>query len=399
MPILRAEHIYKIFGPHPQEALQMAQQGKTRQEIQDQTGHTLGVADVSFEVEQGEIVVVMGLSGSGKSTLVRCLNRLMEPTAGRVFIEDDEVTQMGRRELLHLRRHKAGMVFQQFALFPHRTVVDNVAYGLEITGEMNKKQRREKAMKAIELVGLKGWADQLPSSLSGGMQQRVGLARALAADPKIILMDEALSALDPLIRKDMQNELIELQRNLNTTIVFITHDLDEAIHLGDRIVLMKDGWVVQQGTAEEILTNPANRYVERFVEDVDMTEIMSAQTVMRKVRQVAFPSDGPRTVLTKMREAGLSNMFVVDTNWKLKGIANAEHVAKLTQQPEHERKGAAWYSSEPKRISPETPLSSIVPMMAESHEPVAVVDEKDRLKGVIVLGALLGGLAEGVKQR
>ncbi len=390
MPVLEARSVSKIFGDHPRRALPMVREGKSREEVQKATGQTIGVADVTFQVQKGEILVVMGLSGSGKSTLVRCLNRLIEPTDGEVTIEGENVTKMSHGALRYLRRHKIGMVFQRFALFPHRTVCQNAEYGLEVMGE-TPQERKTKAYRALELVGLKGWEEKYPSQLSGGMQQRVGLARALAVEPDIILMDEALSALDPLIRKDMQNEIIDLQRKLHKTIIFITHDLDEAINIGDRIVLMKDGRVVQTGTAEEILTNPANRYVERFVEDVDASKVIRAETIMKKVHEVAHKSDGPRVALHKMRDAGLSTIFAVDSHGKLTGLVRAKIAAELAKKGD----GEGLIEREVHSVRLDTPLNDIMPLFANNTDPVAVVDEEHRLKGVIVVGTLLSGLTEG----
>ena len=392
MPIIKVENLTKVFGEHPRQALDLVRQKKTRKEIVETTGQTVGVAEASFEVREGEILVIMGLSGSGKSTLVRLVNRLIEPTAGKVWIEGEEVTGMTTDELLKLRRHKIGMVFQRFALYPHRTVAENAEYGLEIQGVAPAK-RRERAMEILEMVGLKGWEHQLPAQLSGGMQQRVGLARAITTDPDIILMDEALSALDPLIRKDMQNEIIDLQRKLNKTVLFITHDLDEAINMGDRIILMKDGWIVQEGTAEEILTNPANRYVERFVEDVDMAKVVTAGGIMKKIHTVVHPADGPHVILRKLGDAGTSTLFAVDSHGKLTGFVRANKVREAVEAGTKENKGLI----EPvqKVVSTETALTEIVPMMAENFDPVAVVDDENVLKGVIVMGTLMSGLAEG----
>lgn len=396
MAILQAEHITKIFGPDPRRALSQVREGATREQIQKKFGLTIGVADVSFEVEKGEILVIMGLSGSGKSTLVRCINRLITPTDGKLYIDGEDVTSMDSRELRDLRRRKLGMVFQRFALFPHRSVVANAEYGLEVMG-VSRSKRRDKAMEALELVGLKGWEERSPDELSGGMQQRVGLARALAVDPEIILMDEALSALDPLIRKDMQNELIALQRKLHKTILFITHDLDEAINLGDRIVLMKDGRVVQTGTAEEILTNPASRYVERFVEDVDFSKVLTAESVMKPVHNVVHEGDGPRVALRKMRDSGVSSLFVVNSDGALKGLARAERMSELIDEEDSARRRD--YVEQARSVTVDTPLQEVIPMMAERRDVVAVVDDRQRLRGVMVVGALLAGLAEGVDKR
>ena len=401
MAILSVKHLSKVFGSHPQRALEYIEQGKNREDTRDATGQVIGVADVTFEVQRGEILVVMGLSGSGKSTLVRCINRLIEPTAGEVYIDDEEVTGMSRRELRELRRHKLGMVFQNFGLMPHRTVLENASYGLEVMGEPAGK-RREEAANALELVGLNGWESEYPTQLSGGMQQRVGLARALAVDPEIILMDEALSALDPLIRKDMQNELIDLQRKLEKTIVFITHDLDEAINMGDRIVLMKDGYVVQAGTAEEILTNPANDYVERFVEEVDVSKVLTAEAGIKPSRTVAHPSDGPRTILHKMKDEGVSTMFVVDAHKRLKGLVRAEEAAKLAKRegdnPATDEEKRSLIEKTDRFVSVDAPLSEVMPLMTATRDPIAVIDDEKRLKGVVVIGALLAGVCEGASQ-
>ncbi|HNR52069.1 MAG TPA: glycine betaine/L-proline ABC transporter ATP-binding protein, partial [Deltaproteobacteria bacterium] len=258
------QNLYKIFGNHPHKGVKLLKQGYTKDQILEKTGQGVGIADVSFHVDEGEILVIMGLSGSGKSTLVRCLNRLIEPTEGKILLEGSDITSLNREELRQLRQKRFGMVFQHFALFPRRSVIRNVEYGLEVQ-KVPAAERRERAVTALEQVGLKGWEDSYPAQLSGGMQQRVGLARALALDPDIMLMDEAFSALDPLIRRDMQDELINLQEKMHKTIVFISHDLDEALKLGDRIILMKDGAIVQIGTPEQILTAPATEYVARFV--------------------------------------------------------------------------------------------------------------------------------------
>ncbi len=386
------ENLVKIFGDRPGKALELLKKGKTKDEILARTGRPVGVADVSFHVEEGEILVIMGLSGSGKSTLVRCVNRLIEPTAGSVVIDGVDVTALPKDKLLEFRRTKFGMVFQNFALFPHKTVADNAAFGLEIQGK-DPGKRREKALRALEQVGLAGWEDKYPGELSGGMQQRVGLARALALDPDILLMDEAFSALDPLIRRDMQDELVTLQETMRKTIVFITHDLDEAIKLGDRIVLMKDGAVVQEGTAEDILTNPATRYVERFVEDVDLSKALTAASVMKKPGvTVHLPTDGPRTALRKMDERGISSIFALNKDHKLVGVITADDAAAALERGEKKLEGAV--RTDFIAIGPDTPVQELMADMALTFCPAAVVNEDGRLKGVIVRGSLLAGLAE-----
>ena len=274
-------NIWKIFGSDEKKILENLDPNLTRDEVQEKTGHVVAVKDVSFSIQKGETFVVMGLSGSGKSTLVRCLTRLIEPTSGSVIIDDTDVTKISRNSLLDLRRNKMSMVFQHFGLFPHRTVLENISYGLEIRGE-KKQDRLDKAMESLNLVGLKGWHNNYPRELSGGMQQRVGLARAMAVEPEILIFDEPFSALDPLIRREMQDELLDIQKKLQRTMVFITHDFLEAIKMGDHIAIMKDGEISQVGTPEEIVANPVDQYVKDFCEDVPKYKVLSAGKVMRK---------------------------------------------------------------------------------------------------------------------
>ncbi|SEP96525.1 glycine betaine/proline transport system ATP-binding protein [Ectothiorhodospira magna] len=391
-PKIAVKNLTKVFGDPPHLALKLMEEGHDRKEIQQRTGLTLGIADVSFDVAQGEILVVMGLSGCGKSTLIRCLNRLIEPTAGQVLIDGEDITELSNKALLSLRRRKFGMVFQNFALFPHRTILQNTAFGLEICG-MGQDEREQRAIQALQLVGLEGWEQAFPSQLSGGMQQRVGLARALAVDPDILLMDEAFSALDPLIRRDMQQELINLQARVKKTIVFITHDLDEALRLGDRIVLMKDGRVVQIGTAEDILSSPASRYVERFVEDVDKTQILTAGGIMRDARVLALPTDGPRTALHKMEKESFYSLFVVQQDGTLEGYVWADDVGRAIEQGD--RQIAPHVQRDHQTVAPEEPVSTLIAMLADSRIPVAVVDEAGRLLGTIVKSNVLAALAAG----
>lgn len=285
---ISCRNIWKIFGAHPKRTFDALKPGQTRAEVQAQTGHVVAVKDVSFDIQKGETFVVMGLSGSGKSTLVRCISRLIEPTVGEVIIDGQDVIKMAPKELLELRRHKLAMVFQHFGLFPHRNVIDNISYGLEVRG-MPKLERTAKAMEVLEMVGLGGWDQNYPRELSGGMQQRVGLARAMAVDPEILIFDEPFSALDPLIRREMQDELISLQKQMQKTMVFITHDFLEAIKMGDHIAIMKDGEISQIGTAEEIVANPVNDYVRDFTEDVPRYKVLSAGKVMRKTKRKTIP--------------------------------------------------------------------------------------------------------------
>src|SRR5690625_3223276 len=324
MSKIEVKKLTKIFGPQPLQGLKRLEDGEKKDEILEKTGMTVGVNRASFTVEKGEVFVIMGLSGSGKSTLIRLVNRLIEPTAGEVFIDGENLTQMDNSTLIETRRKKLGMVFQNFGLLPHRTVLSNVAYGLEIQG-VNKEEREKKALQTIADVGLKGYENKYPKELSGGMQQRVGLARALANDPDILLMDEAFSALDPIIRKEMQDELMMLQGRLGKTILFITHDLDEALRLGDRIAIMKDGAIVQIGTAEEILENPANDYVSNFVKDVDRSKVLVAAHVMKRPEVVIDHKDGPQMAVKKMKDADVSSLFVVGKDNSYKGLLTIDH--------------------------------------------------------------------------
>ncbi len=392
---IKIENIEKIFGENRKEARRLLEKGVVKNEILEKTGCAVGVVDASFEVREGETLVVMGLSGSGKSTLLRCLNRLYEPTAGKVTIDDTDVTALKKEELRKFRQEKFGMVFQGFALLPHKTVLDNAAFGLELQ-KWELAKRREKAAEALELVGLKGWESHYPGQLSGGMQQRVGIARALAVEPDILLMDEAFSALDPLIRADMQDELLALEDTVKKTIVFITHDLDEALKIGDRIVLMKDARVVQIGTPDDILMRPKTEYVKRFVENVDRSKVLSAKDVMVKASTITYPKDGPRAALRIMKEKGISSIFVVDKGRKFKGIVMADRADSAIDNEEKDLDNILEIY-EKYVVSPETPLQEIMPVMTDSRYPVAVVDDERKFQGMIVRGSIIAGLSEGGK--
>jgi len=388
---IKVENLSKLFGNNPKKAFELLDQGYSKDEVFKKTGQAVGVYNASFHVEKGEIFVVMGLSGSGKSTLIRCLNRLIDPTRGKVIIEEEDVTAMDYEKLREFRRIKQSMVFQRFALFPHRTVLENAAFGLEIQ-EVEKEEREKKGKEALELVGLEGWENRYPDQLSGGMQQRVGLARCLAVDPGILFMDEAFSALDPLIRREMQDELLALQEKVGKTIVFITHDLDEALKLGDRVAIMKDGVIVQIGTPEDILTDPANNYVAKFVEDVDMSKVLTAEGVMIKSKAVAYPKDGPRVALRKMREEGISGIFVVDRQWKLLGYVSAETAKQAAEKGDTDLTNIIQKNIP--SVLAYTTLNELFETAANTSIPVAVVDEENKLKGLIVRGSLLAGLVK-----
>lgn len=392
MPKIEIKNLYKIFGSNPQQSLKRMQAGISKEDLLKETGHTVGVHNVSFTVEQGEIFVVMGLSGSGKSTLVRCINRLIEPTAGEIYIDGKNITQLPAEGLRLLRQKKLSMVFQRFALFPHRTILQNVAYGLEIQG-IEKNIRWKKAQAVLETVGLKEWSSAYPEQLSGGMQQRIGLARALAVNPDILLMDEPFSALDPLIRKEMQEELVELQEKLQKTIIFITHDLDEALKLGDRIAIMKDGLIDQIGTPEEILTNPATEYVSTFVTDVDRSKILKAENIMIRPTAHVSASDGPRVALRKMKEEALSSIFVIGEDRILTGIITVDRAVEAVKNKETDLKKIV--ETDIPMTAPDTLIQDLLPIAVAARVPIAVVDGKRKLLGIIVRVTVLAGLIGG----
>ena len=389
MPVIEVDNLSKIFGKRSKEALSLLDEGLSKDEILKKTGCTVGVNRAKFQVEAGEVFVIMGLSGSGKSTLVRLLNRLINPTAGDVYVHDDNLSTMNKEELRRVRREKMSMVFQKFGLFPCRTVLENTVFGMEVQG-MDKEEREKKATEALELVGLGSFIHQYPSQLSGGMQQRVGLARALANDPEILLMDEAFSALDPLIRKDMQDELMDLQEKMQKTIIFITHDLDEALRIGDRIALMKDGSIVQIGTPEEILMNPANDCVEKFVEDVDRSEVLRAENIVLRPETVDFDKHGPRVALERMREQGLSSIYVIDRTRQLKGYVNANDVLEARNNQITSLKEII--RDDMPTVEKETPIQEIFDVIHDSPVPVAVTEE-GKLRGIIIKGTLIAALA------
>lgn len=385
---LSVNNAYKVFGRRGKEAVRRLKGGASRDEVRPLG--TAAVIDASFDVRVGEIFVVMGLSGSGKSTLIRLLNGLGDTTDGSIKIFGHEIVGMSAAELREIRRERMSMVFQHFALLPHRTVLDNSAYGLEMKG-VPLEERRERAMNWLERVGLKGWEHSLPSDLSGGMQQRVGIARAFAADTDILLMDEAFSALDPLIRREMQELLVELQQELGKTIVFITHDLNEAMFLGDRIAVMRDGRIQQQGTPNDILTDPANDYVAQFVQDVDRARVLTAGDVMEPPRAVISASGGPRTALRMMRDLQTSACFVTTSGRKLLGVVRDKDMLRLVREGSSRIEDAL--KPTPSIVNPDQYIAELFELAVESHLPVAVIDEQDRLIGVVPRVTLLASLA------
>ena len=369
--------------------MEKLKKGWTKKEILEKTGQTVGLNNVSFSVDEGEIFVIIGLSGSGKSTLIRCLNLLNKPTAGEVIVDGENIVKYDKNQLREFRQEKMAMVFQQFGLFTHMTVLENVEYGLEIK-KVDKDKRQKIAMEAIEEVGLKGWEDKMPNELSGGMQQRVGLARALANDPDILLMDEPFSALDPLIRRDMQLELLELQSKLKKTIVFITHDINEAFKLGDRVAVMRDGSIVQIGTPEEILNNPSNEYIEDFVKDIDRTKVVRAKDIMKRPNAVVSLNAGVRVAIKEMQVNDISSVFVVDKDRKIQGIVTIDDCiesAKNNRSSLKEILKQDYYTTKE-----DVYIEDLIDKGAKTKYPIVVVNDEGRMLGIIVRTSILTGL-------
>lgn len=379
---IKVENIFKIFGQQPKKALQMLKDGLDKQTIHQRTGLTVGVQDASFTINTGEIFVVMGLSGSGKSTMVRMLNRLIAPTAGHIYVDGQDVAAMNDAELLALRRQKMSMVFQSFALMPHLSVLENAAFGLEMAG-VDKKARQERAMQALEQVGLEGYHHSRPGQLSGGMQQRVGLARGLTVNPEVLLMDEAFSALDPLIRTEMQDELLKLQSRAQRTIVFISHDLDEAMRIGDRIAIMEGGRVVQVGTPEEILQNPADDYVRAFFRGVDPTNILTAGDIARdsQVTVIRHQGEGPRAALQRLISHDREYGYVLDADRRLKGIVSTDSLKALIDSGGKDLTPA--FLEEVGSVQAGDSMQQILPELTLRPWPVPVVREDGKYLGVI----------------
>lgn len=385
---IKVENLTKVFGRHPNTVLECLKNGKSKENILKETGHTIGLNNVSFEVNSGETFVIMGLSGSGKSTLIRCLNMLNEPTEGKILVDGLNIVEYIKRELLEFRQKKISMVFQHFGLFTHRTVLENVSYGLEVRG-VSRSVREEIARKNLEAVGLKGWENKYPQDLSGGMRQRVGLARALANDPDILLMDEPFSALDPLIRRDMQLELMEIQAKLKKTIVFITHDVNEAFKIGDRVAVMKDGAIEQIGTPEEILAKPANDYISEFVQDVDRTKILQAKNVMNRPNALVSLKDGLKVAIKEMQINGISSVFVVDGARRLQGLVTIDDTIEAVKT------GKTLQDiliKDYETTGPETYIQDLIPIATNKKYPIAVIDEDNKFLGIIMRVSVLSAL-------
>lgn len=384
------QQVFKVFGDKPEAALALVHQGCTKEDILARTGNSIGVFNATFTIEAGEIFVIMGLSGSGKSTLVRMLNRLIEPTAGSILIDGADIGKLSDSQLRALRRKDISMVFQSFALMPHMTVLDNTAFGLELAG-VSLAERNAQAAQALEQVGLAGWGASYPDELSGGMQQRVGLARALASDPSILLMDEAFSALDPIIRTEMQSELLRLQEIKRRTIVFISHDLDEAMRIGDHVAIMKDGHVVQVGTPDEILRNPADDYVRSFVHGVDAAAVFKAADIARMTQIVVseHASQGARAALKMLEDKDREYAYVVSTEHKYLGVVSADSLRLALKGHAGSRGLAHAFLPDLERIAADAPVSDLFGQVAQAAYSVPVVADDGRFCGVISKTTLL----------
>ncbi len=392
---VEVQGLWKVFGDKPERALDPAYSSKSRSEIQEELGLVVALRDVSFSVDQGQIFVVMGLSGSGKSTLVRALIRLVEPTRGSVNIDGEDVLSYSSSQLMQFRRQKIAMVFQNYGLLPHRSVLDNVALGLEVRG-IDRETRYRMALDSIETVGLGGWEDYRPREMSGGMQQRVGLARALAVDPAMLLMDEPFSGLDPLIRRELQDELISLQTRLQKTIVFITHDLNEALKIGDRIAVMRDGEIIQEGTPEEIVTLPTDEYVTEFVQDVSRAKVIQAKAIMQESEVVVYEWQGPRAALHIMDGHRLEAVFLIGRDRTLRGLLTKDRVMALINEGRSSLAGADVNPAT--TTTPDAYIADIIPIAAQTRHPIAVVGDTRVLQGEIRRGALLAGMVEAEQE-
>ncbi|ERB65137.1 glycine betaine/L-proline ABC transporter ATP-binding protein [Vibrio coralliilyticus OCN008] len=393
-PLIEISGLYKVFGRKPQSVMERVKAGESKDKVLADTGHTVGLKDINLQINKGEIFVIMGLSGSGKSTLIRHFNRLIDPTEGQILVEGTDVMKLNQNELEEFRRHKMSMVFQRFGLLPHRTVVENVSYGLEVQG-IEKSQRRAKAEQWLDTVGLKGYENQYPAQLSGGQQQRVGLARALCTDAEILLMDEAFSALDPLIRSEMQDQLIELQEKLHKTIVFITHDLDEALRLGDRIAILKDGLLVQQGTPDEILLHPADDYVEAFVKDVNRARALTVETVMQPPAY--------RISATNIQEAikqmkGIKQDYAYHvTEEGYQGVVTKESLLDAAKDTSSEEFNEEIYEEVPS-ISPDAAIEEVLMDSISCDYSLPVVDDEGNLQGELERSAVAEIFSDQVEE-
>ncbi|PSO51352.1 MAG: glycine/betaine ABC transporter ATP-binding protein [Cyanobacteria bacterium SW_9_44_58] len=378
-PKIYVENLVKIFGNRPREGLKLLREGHSRDSILEQTDNIVGVGGVSFEIQQGELFVVMGLSGSGKSTLIRCLNRLIEPTSGQVLIDGEDVAHVTLKRLREVRRTKMAMVFQQFALFPHLTVVENTEYGLKVRG-IDQKQRRDKAQETLEIVGLEKWANRYPSELSGGMQQRVGLARALATDPDILLMDEAFSALDPLIRRDMQAELMRLQKELHKTVVFISHDIHEALKVGDRVAVMKDGCFVQVGTPEKLVTQPADNYIRDFMRDVNQAQVLKTGSITQKTTSLILEQSTVQSALKQMQQSQREGIYIVNQHHSPLGFVTTKKLNQALEQGKEDLKSVM--ETDFPKVKATTTIEEAA-HLCQKQLPLAIVNDQGKFQGIV----------------
>lgn len=387
--IAEARNVVKIYGKNKAEATKMMAEGLDKDEVYRKTGAAVALWDVSFKVRRKEIFVIIGLSGSGKSTIIRCFNQLLKPTSGTILFEGQNVEKLKGKELLSLRRDKVSMVFQNFGLLTHRSVIDNVAYGLEVRG-IPKSERFEKAQDFIKMVGLEGWEDKPIATLSGGMKQRVGIARALVNSPDMLLMDEPFSALDPLVRREMQFELLSIQRKLEKTIIFITHDINEAFKLGDRVAIMHNGRIIQSGTPEEMSTNPADDYVRNFIEGADMSMVLRVKHVMFRPQCIVRENVSPANAVMEMRENQVSSAYAVGDDMKFMGVVTLDDAIRARQEK------LPLFSVLTKNIpvtGEEVLLKDIIQKAADARFPIAVVGERGKLKGIVSRASVLSSLA------
>ena len=383
--------LWKIFGKKANDILNSELRSESKDSILEKTSCVMAVRDVSFNVHRGEFFVIMGLSGSGKSTLIRLLLRLIEPTAGTMHIMGEDICRYKDDQLINFRRHTTSMVFQHFGLFPHRSVLDNVAYGLKVR-DIHKEERYTRAQEAIETVGLKGWEHYMPSALSGGMQQRVGLARALTTEPEILLMDEPFSGLDPLIRREMQDELIELQDKVQKTIVFVTHDLHEALKMGDRIAIMRDGEIIQIGVPEDVITSPADDYVREFVQDASPAKVLTAGRIMGEPDALLYEWQGPKAALHILSVSKDDHAFMVGRNRKFLGLVTIKRLKNVIQSQGASLKEA--FEPDPPTTNPDAILEDIFPIASEADYPIAVIDENGRFMGAIEISSIFENMIQ-----
>ena len=386
--IIRVEHVSKLYGLNKAEAAKLMEAGATKDEVYKKTGVTVALWDVDLEIPRGKIFVIIGLSGSGKSTMVRCFNQLNRPTSGKVYFEGRDLAEMNKKELLAFRRNKISMVFQSFGLMSHRDVLSNVAYGLEVKG-VPREEREARAAEVLAMVGLSGWEHQSCAQLSGGMRQRVGIARALANDPEVLLMDEPFSALDPLVRRDMQFELLQIQGKLQKTVIFITHDIDEAFKLGDQVAIMRDGQIVQVDTPQDMSARPADDYVRAFIGSADKSKVLTVRNIMITPTSLTKLTDGPAQAIEQMRKNALSTVYVVDERLRLAGILTIQEAIRA------QKEGLAIrdvIQSQVPTTSPDALVGDVMPLAAEAAYPLAAVDEDGQLKGIVTKASVLASL-------